>query len=108
MNFNLPRSSDILGAKLSSRFVFLDIAIGAFAPSWQFSYDHSRQAISGDEEQLPATVDPPGDPELQVRTVVSALYRLCTDGISTVPSLELPVGERVIDSAGRRHMAAPP
>lgn len=66
LNFDLPRSSPIIGSKLSNHHIYITAATAIFDPTWRYTYRRSN-------EQGRAILDigntevVPGDPELQVR-----------------------------------------
>jgi len=81
LNINLPRSSPIIGAKLSSKLIYTRTLLSAFGPTWDRYYGMRR--IWSETNERPPLVGPensengdlvinvegqsePGDPTLQV------------------------------------------
>jgi hypothetical protein len=65
LNFNLPRSSPIIGVKLSNQHIYLTTAMAVFDPTWRHTYELSiRSEDMALDPQSQHNV--PGDPGLQV------------------------------------------
>jgi len=65
LNFNLPRSSPIIGVRLSNQHIYLTTAMAVFDPTWRHTYELSI----GSEDMaldLQSQQDVPGNPDLQV------------------------------------------
>jgi hypothetical protein len=43
MNMDLPRSSPVIGGKLSNEVVYTRIVIAAFGPTWEYAYGRHRK-----------------------------------------------------------------
>ena len=66
LNFNLPRSSPIIGIKLSNQYIYTTTTVAIFEPTWRYNYElHYGQ--EGVAPGSPSQEDIPGDPGLQVR-----------------------------------------
>lgn len=66
LNFNLPRSSPIIGIKLSNQYIYTTTTVAIFEPTWKYNYE----LLYGQEGTASSSLnqtDVPGDPELQVR-----------------------------------------
>lgn len=66
LNFNLPRSSPIIGIKLSNQYIYTTTTVAIFEPTWRYNYG----LLYEQERAVPSSLDRediPGDPELQVR-----------------------------------------
>jgi hypothetical protein len=58
MNLDLPRSSPVIGGKLSSEIIYSHTLINAFGPTWNKSFVQTLSSFLDE--------DPTGDPLLQV------------------------------------------
>jgi hypothetical protein len=63
LNVNLPRSSPVIGGKLSSALVYSKALLAAFGPTWMEWHGKNRCEYSEDQSMRSA-----GDPVLQVGT----------------------------------------
>ncbi|KFY43268.1 hypothetical protein V495_04041 [Pseudogymnoascus sp. VKM F-4514 (FW-929)] len=65
LNFNLPRSSPIIGIKLSNQYIYTITTVTIFEPTWRYNhgllYKHEGAVSSSPNREE----DVPGDPELQ-------------------------------------------
>ncbi|OBT79833.1 hypothetical protein VF21_01598 [Pseudogymnoascus sp. 05NY08] len=64
LNFNLPRSSPIIGIKLSNQYIYITTTVAIFEPTWRYNYGllyEQRRTASGSLDGG----DVPGDPDLQ-------------------------------------------
>jgi hypothetical protein len=66
MNLDLPRSSPIIGGKLSSETIYSHTLIDAFEPTWNESFVQTILKFLDE--------DPTGDPLLQVLQIDSILF----------------------------------
>ncbi|OBT68362.1 hypothetical protein VE03_02929 [Pseudogymnoascus sp. 23342-1-I1] len=64
LNFNLPRSSPIIGIKLSNQYIYTTTTVEIFEPTWRYNYELLyKQEGTASSSLNPGDV--PGDPELQ-------------------------------------------
>lgn len=66
LNFNLPRSSPIIGIKLSNQYIYTTTTVAIFEPTWRYNHELLYKQ-EGAVSNSPNREDVPGDPELQVR-----------------------------------------
>lgn len=66
MNMDLPRSSPVIGGKLSSEVVYTRTVIAAFGPTWENTYGRHRQRIPPNDFATTHEVHGLADHELQV------------------------------------------
>jgi hypothetical protein len=66
MNLDLPRSSPVIGGKLSSEIIYSHTLINAFGPTWNESFVQTFRRFLDE--------DPAGDPLLQVLQIDSILF----------------------------------
>lgn len=101
MNMDLPRSSPVIGAKLSSELIYTRTVIAAFGSTWHDGYGECKlrsnalwsYAIS---KHFPVLVDPKDDDAavgaLQVSNAHPALAQGQCSNPCTVCYLAMPVG----------------
>lgn len=66
LNFNLPRSSPIIGIKLSNQYIYTTTTVAIFEPTWRYNYGLLYEGGGTASDSVDGG-DIPGDPELQVR-----------------------------------------
>ena len=66
LNFNLPRSSPIIGIKLSNQYIYTTTTVAIFEPTWIYNYSLLYEQEGTASSSLNRE-DVPGGPELQVR-----------------------------------------
>ncbi|KFY69845.1 hypothetical protein V499_09693 [Pseudogymnoascus sp. VKM F-103] len=64
LNFNLPRSSPIIGIKLSNQYIYTTTTVAIFEPTWRYNYGLLYEGGGTASDSVDGG-DIPGDPELQ-------------------------------------------
>lgn len=66
LNFNLPRSSPIIGIKLSNQYIYTTTTVAILEPTWRYNYGllYGQEGVASGP---PSQGHIAGDPGLQVR-----------------------------------------